>query len=120
MAKEGFIIKDSGKRQAYKSGMVRDVQDDKPDFSLILADIPYEEQMLTRFAEHMTKGAKKYGRRNWQLANSTEEMERFRASAFRHFMQWFHGILDEDHAAAVYYNIMAFEATKYKLEKGKA
>lgn len=119
MAKKDYITKDSGKRQEYASGMRRDTQEEKPDFSLILTDQPYEEQLLTRWAGLMTRGANKYGRRNWQLANSEEELERFKASAFRHFMQWINGQDDEDHAAAVLFNINAAEYVKGKLD-GKA
>lgn len=111
-----FKTKDSGKREKYDSGMVRDTQEAKADFTLLLTDLPYEEQILTRFANLMVRGAEKYGRKNWQLANSQEELDRFKASALRHMMQWQMGEIDEDHAAAVYYNIMAYEYTKYKLE----
>lgn len=110
-----YETKDSGKRQNYKSGMRRDVQEGKPDFFLCLTDAPYEEQLLTRWAALMERGATKYGRRNWQLADSEEELERFKSSAFRHFMQWISGEDDEDHAAAVLFNINAAEYTKYKL-----
>lgn len=116
MAKKSYITKDSGHRQEYASGMRRDLQDGKPDYSLLLAGVGYENEMLTRWAELMTRGAEKYGRRNWQLASSDEELERFKASAFRHFVQWISGEDDEDHAAAVFFNINAHESTKYKLE----
>lgn len=120
MAKKQYETKDSGKRQEYASGMRRDLQDGKPDFSLLLAEIPYDEQMLTRWAALMTRGAEKYGRRNWQMANSTEELERFKASAFRHFVQWISGEDDEDHAAAVFFNINAAEYVKVVMEKEDA
>ena len=109
-----YITKDSGERQEYASGMKRDTQQGKPDFSLLLTDLPYGEQMLTRWAALMGRGAEKYGRRNWQLAASEEELERFKASAFRHFMQWISGEIDEDHAAAVMFNINAAEYLKQK------
>ena len=63
----------------------------------------------------MTRGAEKYGRRNWQVANSQEELERFKASAFRHFVQWMAGEEDEDHMAAVMFNLNAAEHVKYQL-----
>lgn len=119
MAKKQYQTKDSGKRQEYASGMRRDTQESKPDFSLLLTDLPYDEQMLTRWAALMTRGADKYGRRNWQLANSHEELERFKSSAFRHFVQWISGEDDEDHAAAVLFNIQAYEYTKYKVDNEK-
>jgi hypothetical protein len=109
-----YETKDSGARIEYDSGMRRDVQDDKPDFFLCLTDLPYKDQLLTRWAALMQRGATKYGRRNWQLADSEEEMERFKSSAFRHFMQWVSGEEDEDHAAAVLFNINACEYVKKK------
>jgi len=112
-----YITKDSGERQDYDSGMRRDVTTGKPDFYLCLTEVPYEQQLLTRWAMLMTRGAEKYGRRNWQLANSEEELERFKSSAFRHFVQWIaNGEPDEDHAAAVLFNINAYETIKYKME----
>ena len=64
----------------------------------------------------MGRGIKKYGDRNWELADSPEEHERFRISAFRHFMQWYFNQDDEDHAAAVFFNIMAREFIGEKLQ----
>lgn len=111
-----FITKDSGKREEYASGMRRDTQEGKPRFELMLPDtVPYEEQMLTRFASLLARGAEKYGDRNWELAESEDEMRRFKGSAFRHFIQWFCGETDEDHAAAVMFNIMAHETTGAKV-----
>lgn len=111
-----YITKDSGKRKEFASGMRRDTQEGKADFSLLVPKgVKYEDLILTRFAELLSRGADKYGKRNWELANTEEEMERFKSSAFRHFMQWIAGENDEDHAVAVYFNIMACEVTKSKL-----
>lgn len=60
----------------------------------------------------------KYGYRNWEKANSLEELIRFKASAFRHFMQWMMDETDEDHASAVFFNIQATEFVKEKLNVG--
>lgn len=109
-----FVVKDSGVREEYASGMRRDTQKGKPDFALILeADLPYEEKLITRFATHMAKGAEKYGRRNWEKSDSQEELDRFKSSALRHAIQWFSGDVDEDHASAVLFNLMAAERVKY-------
>lgn len=105
---DGFTVKDSGARQEYDSGMVRDTQAGKPDYTLL----PLE--FLERWAWHMTKGAVKYGRENWRLANSQEEYLRFRSSALRHCIQWIMGHRDEDHASAAAFNIAAAE---YVLER---
>lgn len=112
-----FITKDSGKRQNYDSGMRRDLQNGKPNFHLIMAQgLPYEEQLITRWAELMSRGAEKYGERNWELANSKEELERFKSSAFRHFIQAMCGETDEDHFAGVCFNLNAIVTLEYKLK----
>lgn len=112
----GFITKDSGKRAEFESGMVRDTAEGKPRYDLLLPeDESREESMLYRFAMLMARGAEKYGDNNWQKANSSEELQRMKSSAMRHFMQWMAGEEDEDHAAAVFANIMFFEHTKRKL-----
>lgn len=118
VASTKFVTKDSGKREEYDSGMVRDTEEGKARFDLILPrGIPYEEQMLTRFAEHMARGAAKYEDRNWERANSEVELARYKSSAFRHLMQWLCGQGDEDHAAAVMFNLLAHETLAYKLSK---
>lgn len=109
MKENKFVVKDSGVRQEYESGMHRDTQEGKPDYTLI--HIPF----LTRIAHHLGKGLLKYGRDNWMLANSMEELIRFRSSAFRHLMQWLEGDMDEDHASAVVFNLMVAEYVKERL-----
>jgi hypothetical protein len=116
MEKSGLTLKDEGGRQQYASGMIREPEGDRPRFDLCLPEeIPYEEQLLTRFAVHMAKGAEKYDVRQWEAANSKEELDRYRSSAFRHFIQWYCGETDEDHAAALMFNITAAEAVMRKL-----
>ncbi len=98
-------------RVEFSGGGVRDVESDKPRFDLLrpLA-VPYEHQMLTRWARHMAWGADKYAPRNWELMNDLEAYDRFKSSAARHFEQWFTGVEDgEDHAAAVFFNIQGAE-----------
>lgn len=110
-APKEFVVKDSGQRQSYSSGMVRDTQDGKPDYTLL------DSEFLQRWAAHMTLGAVKYGRDNWRKADSEEELQRFQSSAFRHFMSWIKGEVDEDHAVAVAFNIAAAEYVKERLKK---
>lgn len=113
-----YVTKDSGKREEYDSGMVRDVQENKPRFDLLFTEgVPYGEQFFTRVAELLGRGAEKYGERNWQLANSEEELDRFKASGLRHMLQWMTGEVDEDHASAVVFNLMAAEYVKGKLKR---
>lgn len=115
-----FTTKDSGVRHDYDSGMRRDSQDGKARFDLLLPlGIPYEEQFLTRVAYLMTRGAVKYGFRNWEKANSADELERFRGSAQRHLMQYVMGETDEDHAAAVVFNLLAAITTEWRIEQAR-
>jgi len=94
----------------FDSGMVRDDVTGKVMWHLIM-----DGPMLRRYAERMTMGAEKYGERNWLKANGNEERERFRESAFRHFMQWYNGEVDEDHAAAVIFNMNGKEYVDERL-----
>jgi len=105
-----YVVKDSGERQDYASGMRRDQQSGKPRYDLI------EPEILKRWAMQMEKGREKYGERNWEKASSQEELNRFKASAYRHFIQWVNGWdTEEDHAVATFFNIAAAEYVKDKL-----
>ncbi len=100
-----FTIHDSGTRHVYEGGMQRDITEDKVDY-LLVRDGP----MYERWAEHMRKGALKYGKRNWMRAISAEEKLHALESANRHLEKWMAAVkanapMDEDHAAAVFFNI---------------
>ncbi len=112
----GYVTKDSGERAQFDSGMVRDSEKGKPRFDLLLPlGVPYEEQMLTRDALLMARGAEKYDARNWERARGQAELDRYHSSALRHLMQWIAGETDEDHAAGVRFNIMAGEFVRRHL-----
>lgn len=112
-----FETKDSGQRQEFASGMHRDTHDGKARFDLMVPEgVAYEDQILTRFAELLGRGAVKYTERNWEAANSKAEIDRAKSSAFRHFFQWLTGETDEDHAAAVFFNIMVVETIQAKVD----
>ena len=116
MKTKKYNTKDSGKRVSYKSGMNRDIQEGKPRFDLIVPqDVPYDQTVLYKWAMLMERGMAKYGYRNWEKSNSKDELNRFKSSAFRHFMQWIQNISDgEDHAAAILFNVNAAEFLKDK------
>ena len=104
-----FAVKDTGVRQEFASGMVRDVTTGKVQHWRALTG-----PMFDRWSEHLTKGAAKYpdvcpGVPNWTLAKGAPEEFRFKESALRHFVQWYRGETDEDHAAAVFFNINGYE-----------
>lgn len=103
---------DKPARHTFESGMVRDGAEDKLDYSLV-----FDGPMFERQARHLTKGARHYSPRNWMKANSLEEQQRFRESAARHFFQWLRGDTNEDHAAAVMFNINGYEYVKERLNE---
>ncbi len=112
-----FAVKDSGKRQEFKSGMVRDTSEGKTNYMRIL-----DGPMLDRWAAHLTKAEAKYpdvapGVPNWTLGTGAEELQRYKVSAFRHMLQWLRDELDEDHAAAVMFNINGAEYVKAQSTK---
>jgi hypothetical protein len=105
-----FETKDSGARASYGNGGVRDTQAGKPRFDLLLPlNVPYSAQLLTRWAALMGRGAEKYEDRNWEQFADEEALERAKSSAIRHLMQLVNGERDEDHAAAVLFNVMVYE-----------
>jgi hypothetical protein len=98
------LIKTDEKRMEFDSGMVRSPSADRIDFTLIRSG-----PMLERWAIHLTAGALHYGKNNWLQAAGQAELDRFRESAARHFEQWLADMTDEDHAAAVFFNINGAE-----------
>ena len=112
MGGKKFTTKDSGARQEYGTGMVRDTRAGKMRFDLCWYP------MVKRWAELMQRGAEKYGENNWQFAKTGEEHDRFVESALRHLYQWAYEEDDgEDHAAAVFFNITAAEYTKTRMNE---
>ncbi len=114
-----FVTKDSGQRASFSSGMVRDTSAGKLDYTRVL-----DGPLFTRWAALLARGAVKYpdnapGVPNWTIADGPEELQRFRESAFRHFVQWLRGDVDEDHAAAVIFNMNGKEYVQEKIEARK-
>jgi hypothetical protein len=85
------------------SGVVRSNDDGKPDYTLV------DTHMHERWARHMTANADEKGRNNWKLAHTDEDLHRFLASAWRHFVAFQRGDTDEDHAAALLFNVAGAE-----------
>jgi dATP/dGTP diphosphohydrolase len=107
-------IKDSGERVTYASGSMRDPSTGKIKWSRITFG-----PMMRRWAQHLTTAEAKYpdvkpGLPNFMLIETEEERIRYKESAFRHFMAWFHDETDEDHAAAVFFNVNGVEIIKDK------
>lgn len=111
-----FEIKDSGARQEFSGGMVRDTTEGKIDYSSVLYG-----PMYRRWAAHTTKGRTKYpdsfpGVPNWTLAEGVEEWLHARASYLRHSDAYLRGAVDEDHAAAMFFNVNFMEYVRAYVE----
>jgi len=105
-------VQDSGKREEYATGAVRDIQDGKPRFDLI----PVEA--MNRLAQHYTNGAIKYGDNNWRKGLTDPEwISRCYASALRHLYQYRMDECSEDHLSAVVFNIFCIVTAEENVEK---
>lgn len=87
----------------HASGMVRSDPAGKPDYTTV------DLAMLERWAAHMTANVADKGHNNWRLAVAPEDRARFVQSAWRHFVAWSRGDTDEDHAAALFFNVAGAE-----------
>lgn len=106
----GFITKDSGKREEFSTGARRDVQQGKPRFDLL--PVP----ALRRLADLYGRGAAKYGDRNWEKGMP---FSRVYASALRHLFAWAEGVQDgEDHLAGAAFNLLALIFYDEQITKG--
>ena len=92
-----YEIKDSGQRTEFGSGAVRDMSEGKGDM------ISLPAMAMLRLARHYEKGAKKYGRWNYQKGIPTSS---FLDSAIRHLFKYLDGWDDEDHLSAAAFNIL--------------
>ncbi len=105
-----YVTKDSGARESFETGMVRDIRTGKGRFDLIT---PIG---LRRLAQVYERGAAKYADRNWE---SGSPFGRFLDSAERHINDYKAGLRDEDHLAQAAWNLMAImhlEKTKPELQ----
>lgn len=89
-------LKDSGERQQFNSGAVRDTASGKPLLELLpgWANLAY--------AWIMEAGAKKYAARNWEQGMP---MSRYLSSAHRHLEAYRMGFRDEPHLWQAFWNI---------------
>jgi len=111
-----FITKDSWKHKEFKSWMQRDISVWKPRFDLLFLEwLPYEEQPLTLLANLLARWAEKYSERNWEIANSIEEYNRFKESFLRHWIQAVCWEQDEDHKSAAMFNLMGMVLVEYRI-----
>ncbi len=91
-------IHDSGERQEFDTGAVRDPSKGKGRYDLI------SPHALFRLARHYEAGATKYADRNWEKGIPAS---RCFSSAVGHLNKWAMGKTEEDHLAAAAWNIFA-------------
>ena len=104
-----FGVKDSGKRQEFATGMVRDTQDGKPRPDLI------SPLFMMRLGAHLLKGAVKYTEHNWAKG---QPFSRALASLCRHLEQFKEGDESEDHLAAVAFGCMVLTHYQEAIKRG--
>ena len=93
-----YETKDSGQREEFSTGSVRDAQNGKMRWDLVAWD------EFERVVGIYTRGAEKYSDDNWRKG---QPMKRMFASLMRHLMAYRKGLQDEDHGAAVVWNMLA-------------
>lgn len=102
-------MEDSGKRDVYNGGAVRDKRDGKGRYDLI------SPIALFRLARVYEDGAKGKGERNWEEGIS---LGRFVDSAIRHLEQFRAGMRNEDHLAQAAWNIFGKIHTEDQIARG--
>lgn len=102
-------VSDSGERQEFQTGSVRDTRKGKGRFDLLPC------YALTRLAQHYENGTVKYGDRNWEKG---QNLSRYLDSAIRHLIKYLGGSREEDHLAAVAWNALAYIETEYRIKMG--
>lgn len=101
-------VKDSGKRQSFSTGSVRDTSEGKGRYDLL------PTRAIRRLAEHYENGAKKYGNRNWEKG---QPLSRMLDSAIRHLFKALEGQTDEDHLTACAWNVLGIIELQERIEE---
>lgn len=83
----------------FVTGAIRDTNVDKIRPDLIS---PY---MLKALGKVLAEGAKHYGEKNWEKGIPNEVLKE---SAARHYVSWMNNEDNEDHAAKLIFNVMAW------------
>ncbi len=102
-------IKDSGERREFNTGAQRDLAVGKGRYDLI------SPVLIDRLAKHLEKGAIKYGDNNWTKGIP---LHCFVDSLMRHTRKIVEGEVDEDHEAAIAFNIMGLIHTREMVSRG--
>ena len=92
----GTVVLRMGEDVVFPMGAKREFVADKPRYDLI--SLP----AMRRLAIHMAAGVEKYSERNWEKGMP---MTRYEQGLLRHVFQYMEGDRQEDHAAAVLFNM---------------
>lgn len=104
------VLKDSGQREEFTTGSVRDKQKGKgaldlvPDWVIWVVSRVYEE------------GAHKYAARNWEMG---QPLSQYIKSAGNHLAKLKAGMRDEPHASQVIWNMIGYIFTAWLVKTGK-
>jgi hypothetical protein len=104
-----YKVKDSGQRQQFESGAVRDIQQNKGRYDLI------SPIALKYLAKHYESGALKYGDDNWLKGIP---LKRIMDSALRHINNYLEGDRSENHLIACAWNCFAAFHTQQMIQNG--
>lgn len=104
------MLPDSGERQHFDTGAVRDSMAGKGLFSCI------PPEAMRRLAKRFEDGAAKYSRDNWKKGIP---LSRFYDSAMRHLLLALEGDETEDHLGAVLWNVSAWIWTADEVSAGR-
>lgn len=109
-AKVGYAgVTDSGEREEFQTGSVRDTRSGKGRYDLL------PPIAIRRLAQHYENGARKYGERNWEKG---QPLSRYADSALRHIYSWLEEKDEEDHLAAAAWNLLSIIHTEQKALDG--
>lgn len=102
-------LQDSGQRQEFATGAVRDIQEGKGRYDLLPA------AAIFAVARVFEEGANKYKARNFEAGMP---LSRFIDSALRHTFKHLEGWRDEPHMAQAAWNLLAYIHTATMIERG--
>lgn len=105
-----YVTKDSGSREAFTTGSLRDTREGKGRYDLV------PPRAMRRVAQLYERGASKYEAYNWAKG---QPLSRLLDSAERHLYAVKEGRTDEDHTAAVIWNMMTFLVTQEWVNEGR-
>jgi hypothetical protein len=111
--REFGALHDSGEREEFPTGSVRDTRKGKGRFDLLMAGCP---DALFRLARHFENGADKYGDYN---CNKGQPLMRYIDSGVRHLTEYTRGDFNEDHLAAAIWNLMLHAQTLEQVDLGE-